>query len=1124
MADQTLDFRIRLSAEDRAQAGIKAAAAAIKEVEEAQKRANAAAQAWATLGARSGAEIRAEMERVKAALNTIRNAGTSFNEIGRAIEATNQRLKALSRELAGVEKPITGIERLFAKVTQAFFALQIVLKAGELVTAADNFERLKLTLAQSEGSTQAASRALTALFQISKSASVPIEALTISYQRYTRSVAAMGGSQEETLRFTEALAKALRLSNATAQETGSVMRQLSQAFNKGKLNGDEFVSVSENGGRVLDYLARQLGKTRGELQEMSKAGELTDRELLKLGNALEQIRKEFDSLPKNLADAWVDFQTDIIQVLGDSRAFQGVMSTLSEALLLLGRNIDVALVAMTALGAAWAASGVSLTLLQYQLGATAGAFIAATTSVKGFTAALWAMSKNPYAWAIAALIAYVGYDLVSAWGKADAAQTSTLDNLKQQLHDIQTELNKLDADILRGKERLESLFADLGKQYAQLGGLTDERAAGEIAALQERYDRELQLLKGLVRDKKQVLLEETDLVIRQVEEEYAIYRRASAQKLNLIRQEYTEKMRLAQGVSISANQRGQMEVEAQATLSARLKELWEQDAENYGRHLERLESLALEHLKAIQDLEAERSSANRMVEKELEAIREQSYSAEKRLFNERKSEEAEIAALKAKVAQGDQNALKELIALYKEQAKAAEAVSQGLIIQPGKDGGWYSREQLKLIKQIEEAQKLLNQGLEEQIRKRDQARIAAEVELELMKAQRDEILEATRNLNAQLEQGALLKIGADQAFFQQELDQLVKWVKERDDAKLRIGVVEESIKQIEAQAKQALDQAGPMDLKAQVQIDSPAQQARILQEGFPAVKVNVEPEVANPSAAEAAFTKAMAGTTAKVKAEVDPKTLQEQVNNLEVKAPAQLELNDPSREVNQVEQALAGTEVQMAIKLDDAAAKAAINDLNAALQNREVLIAVKIQAEEALAKVQALNGLSTQSTHTVISNANEALREIWSLNGIHTHSYHTIHVKEVRESAAGGFMGLAQGGMPRYYPRRHGLIRGPGTETSDSIPAMLSRGEFVLRAAAVRQWGLGFLYALNRGFLPELPRFATGGAVLPTREQPGLPEMAINLSVQGGQPLRLLSSRETAKDLAKALRNLERGR
>jgi len=50
-----------------------------------------------------------------------------------------------------------------------------------------------------------------------------------------------------------------------------------------------------------------------------------------------------------------------------------------------------------------------------------------------------------------------------------------------------------------------------------------------------------------------------------------------------------------------------------------------------------------------------------------------------------------------------------------------------------------------------------------------------------------------------------------------------------------------------------------------------------------------------------------------------------------------------------------------------------------------------------------------------------------------------------------GLASLAEGG----YPRRTGQISGPGTEKSDSIPAMLSDGEFVMTAKAVRGAGKG---------------------------------------------------------------------
>jgi hypothetical protein len=56
-----------------------------------------------------------------------------------------------------------------------------------------------------------------------------------------------------------------------------------------------------------------------------------------------------------------------------------------------------------------------------------------------------------------------------------------------------------------------------------------------------------------------------------------------------------------------------------------------------------------------------------------------------------------------------------------------------------------------------------------------------------------------------------------------------------------------------------------------------------------------------------------------------------------------------------------------------------------------------------------------------------------------------------------GVQGLAKGGapVPTSFPRKTGPINGPGTGTSDDIPAMLSDGEFVFTAKAVRNAGAG---------------------------------------------------------------------
>jgi tape measure domain-containing protein len=47
-----------------------------------------------------------------------------------------------------------------------------------------------------------------------------------------------------------------------------------------------------------------------------------------------------------------------------------------------------------------------------------------------------------------------------------------------------------------------------------------------------------------------------------------------------------------------------------------------------------------------------------------------------------------------------------------------------------------------------------------------------------------------------------------------------------------------------------------------------------------------------------------------------------------------------------------------------------------------------------------------------------------------------------------------------------GPVNGPGTGTSDDIPAMLSNGEYVMKQSAVQKFGSGFMRSINNGIVP----------------------------------------------------------
>ncbi|WP_213305947.1 phage tail tape measure protein [Paraburkholderia sacchari] len=112
----------------------------------------------------------------------------------------------------------------------------------------------------------------------------------------------------------------------------------------------------------------------------------------------------------------------------------------------------------------------------------------------------------------------------------------------------------------------------------------------------------------------------------------------------------------------------------------------------------------------------------------------------------------------------------------------------------------------------------------------------------------------------------------------------------------------------------------------------------------------------------------------------------------------------------------------------------------------------------------------------------------WAIASLVKMAAQALITKAVLGSLGGGSLGGIFGGSAAssaaaatdygFHLADGGIVRGPGSSTSDSIPAWLSNGEGVLNAAAMKRLGEPALNALNAGAsFPQMARFATGGVV-----------------------------------------------
>lgn len=124
-------------------------------------------------------------------------------------------------------------------------------------------------------------------------------------------------SNDEAIGFTEILQKSLKVSGAGTSEQQSAFLQLTQAMAAGKLQGDEFRSVMENAPMVADAIARYMGKTKGELKELSSQGLITA-DIIKnaMFEAGEDIEAKFAQMPMTFADVGTLMANNLLQKFG----------------------------------------------------------------------------------------------------------------------------------------------------------------------------------------------------------------------------------------------------------------------------------------------------------------------------------------------------------------------------------------------------------------------------------------------------------------------------------------------------------------------------------------------------------------------------------------------------------------------------------------------------------------------------------------------------------------------------------------------------------------------------------------------------------------------------------------
>lgn len=182
-----------------------------------------------------------------------------------------------------------------------------------------------------------------------------------TFVRLTKATGDLGLSQDRTLRLTETISKAFSQSGASATESSAAMLQLTQAFASGKLAGDEFRSLAESVPDVLDFIAKEMGVSRGALKQLGSEGKITSAVLVSaFEHAQSSIDAGFAKSAPTLSQQWQVFKNEATDAIGKLAKDSDLLPYVTEKLQGLGVALERVATAAGAISQIRKMPGISL--------------------------------------------------------------------------------------------------------------------------------------------------------------------------------------------------------------------------------------------------------------------------------------------------------------------------------------------------------------------------------------------------------------------------------------------------------------------------------------------------------------------------------------------------------------------------------------------------------------------------------------------------------------------------------------------------------------------------------------------------------------------------------------------
>ena len=246
-----------------------------------------------------------------------------------------------SQALGKLNKNINQTKSSVFNLKNALIAIGSSVIVRQFFNLTNEFQNLQNRLKLVTNSSKELVQVQEELFQISRRTRGGFSETVELYQKLALQSQNLGLANQDLLQITENVNKVIGIAGVNSIQASAGILQLSQAFASGRLQGDEFRSISENIPPLLDIFAKELGVTRGELKKLGAEGKITSDVIAKsLLKETDNIGKKFEQITPTIGQATTRLGNSVLNLIGKFNEATGTADTLSKAILGISDAID----------------------------------------------------------------------------------------------------------------------------------------------------------------------------------------------------------------------------------------------------------------------------------------------------------------------------------------------------------------------------------------------------------------------------------------------------------------------------------------------------------------------------------------------------------------------------------------------------------------------------------------------------------------------------------------------------------------------------------------------------------------------------------------------------------------